>query len=104
MVSACSLIGAAATLVILRYSRPAPGCSFFNSQLAFGVTDDNVEGRGRLSMDGPKNIARLNIEHYRRLLATETDPSKRAMVEKLLAEEQAKLRALEAERKRDGSA
>jgi hypothetical protein len=50
-------------------------------------------------LDSPKNIARLNIGHYRRLLATETDASKRAMIEKLLAEEEAKLRALE----RDGN-
>jgi hypothetical protein len=49
------------------------------------------------------NIARLNVEHYRRLLATETDSAKRAMIEKLLAEEEAKLRSLEDERKRDGS-
>jgi hypothetical protein len=36
-----------------------------------------------------------------RLLATETDPGKRAMIEKLIAEEKAKLRSLEAERKRN---
>jgi hypothetical protein len=41
----------------------------------------------------------LNVEHYRRLLATETDPAKRGTIEKLLAEEEAKLRALDAERK-----
>jgi hypothetical protein len=56
---------------------------------------------GRCSLDSPKNIARLNIEHYRQLLATETDASKRAVIEKLLAEEEAKPRALEDERKRD---
>ena len=49
-------------------------------------------------MDSPKNIGRLNIEHYRRLLATETDPTKLATLAKLLAEEEAKLRAHEAER------
>jgi hypothetical protein len=49
---------------------------------------------GRPVLDSPKNIARLNVEHYRRLLATETEPAKRAIVEKLLAEEEAKLRAL----------
>jgi hypothetical protein len=58
-----------------------------------------VEARGRESLDSPKNIARLNIEHYRRLLATETNPAKRAMIEKLPAEEEAKLRALEREQK-----
>jgi hypothetical protein len=50
-------------------------------------------------LDSPKSIARLNIKHYRQLLATETDPSKRAMIEKLLAEEEAKLRALDSGRK-----
>jgi hypothetical protein len=51
-------------------------------------------------LDSPKNIARPNVEHYRGLLAAETDPAKRRTIEKLLAEEEAKLRALEAERKR----
>ena len=41
-----------------------------------------------------KAVAELNIEHYRKLLVTETEPSKRATVERLLAEEEAKLAAL----------
>jgi hypothetical protein len=49
-------------------------------------------------VDSPKNIARLNINHYRRLLVTETDPAKRALIEKLLAEEEAKLRTLQGNR------
>jgi len=40
---------------------------------------------------GASAIARLNIEHYRRLLATEIDESKRQTVMRLLAEEEAKL-------------
>lgn len=40
-----------------------------------------------------RTVAHLNIEHYRRLLATETDGGKRAMLKKLLAEEEAKLSA-----------
>ena len=40
------------------------------------------------------NIARLNIEHFRKLLATETDETKRRTVLRLLAEEEAKLAAL----------
>jgi hypothetical protein len=36
-------------------------------------------------------IARLNIEHFRRLLATEQDTAKRLTVMRLLEEEQAKL-------------
>ena len=36
-------------------------------------------------------IIDLNIEHYRDLLKTETDASKRQTISKLLAEEEAKL-------------
>jgi hypothetical protein len=46
-------------------------------------------------LDSPKNIARLNIEHYRRRLADETDPTKLATIERLLAEEKRKLRDFE---------
>jgi len=42
-----------------------------------------------------KNIARLNIEHFRRLLEAETDPKKRETITRLLAEEEAKLREIE---------
>ena len=41
-----------------------------------------------------KAVAELNIEHYRKLLSTETDPTRRATLERLLAEEEAKLAAL----------
>jgi hypothetical protein len=41
-----------------------------------------------------KSIARLNIEHYRKMLASETDGSKRQMLLRLLAEEEGKLAAL----------
>ncbi len=47
-----------------------------------------------------RTVARLNIEHYRRLLATETDESKRKMLQKLLAEEEAKLAQHEAAKQR----
>jgi hypothetical protein len=36
-------------------------------------------------------VARLNIEHYRRLLAQETDETRRQTILRLLAEEEAKL-------------
>jgi hypothetical protein len=36
-------------------------------------------------------VARLNIEHFRRLLAKETDESRRRVLLRLLAEEEAKL-------------
>jgi hypothetical protein len=39
-------------------------------------------------------IARLNIEHYRKLLAEQCDEAKRQTILRLLAEEEAKLAAL----------
>ncbi len=42
-----------------------------------------------------KFVARLNIEHYRKKLATETDEAQRQKLQRLLAEEEAKLAALE---------
>jgi hypothetical protein len=42
-----------------------------------------------------KFVARLNIEHYRKKLATEADEAQRKMLQGLLAEEEAKLAALE---------
>ena len=41
-----------------------------------------------------KTVARLNIEHFQRKLATETDEAKRQQILRLLAEEEAKLAAL----------
>jgi hypothetical protein len=41
-----------------------------------------------------KAVAQLNIEHYRKLLSTVTDPAKRATLRRLLVEEEAKLAAL----------
>lgn len=38
-----------------------------------------------------RTVARLNIEHYRRLLAKETDEGRRQTILRLLAEEEAKL-------------
>ncbi len=40
-----------------------------------------------------KLVARLNIEHFRKQLETETDEAKRQMLLRLLAEEEAKLAA-----------
>ena len=51
-------------------------------------------------MDSPRNIARLNVEHYRRLLTAEGEPTKRETITKLLAEEEAKLRKLDGDRER----
>jgi len=41
-----------------------------------------------------RGLARLNVEHYRKLLAAETDHAKRQTVLQLLTEEEAKLAAL----------
>jgi len=38
-----------------------------------------------------RTVAELNIEHFKRLLAVEMDPAKRQTIERLLAEEKAKL-------------
>jgi hypothetical protein len=40
-----------------------------------------------------KFVARLNIDHFRKMLATERDDSKRETLLSLLAEEEAKLAA-----------
>ena len=47
-----------------------------------------------------KTVARLNIEHYRKSLATEQDETKRQTLMRLLAEEQSKLVALDPPEKR----
>ncbi len=41
-----------------------------------------------------RTVARLNIEHYRKLLTNESDEAKRQVLLRLLAEEEAKLAAL----------
>ncbi len=38
-----------------------------------------------------KTVADLNIEHFKKLLAVETDPVKRQTIQRLLTEEEAKL-------------
>ena len=46
-------------------------------------------------------IARHNVEHFRNQLATETDDAKRRTLLRLLADEEAKLAALEDTLKRN---
>ncbi len=46
-----------------------------------------------------KAVATLNIEHYRKLLASETVATKREAIARLLAEEEAKLVKIPKERK-----
>ena len=38
-----------------------------------------------------RTVAHLNIEHYKRLLETETDPQRRDLLLRLMAEEEAKI-------------
>jgi hypothetical protein len=51
----------------------------------------------------PAEIARANIEHFKKLLETETDAKKRDVIQRLLVEEEQKLAALKhrTERKKD---
>lgn len=42
-----------------------------------------------------RTVARLNIEHYQKKLATEQDETKQQTLMRLLVEEQAKLAALD---------
>lgn len=46
-----------------------------------------------------RRIVQANIDRLKELLKTETDPTKRAMEARLLAEEEAKLKALSADKK-----
>ena len=42
-----------------------------------------------------------NIEHFREMLKIVTDPAKRCVIEKLLVEEEEKLRKVDEDRKKD---
>jgi hypothetical protein len=46
-----------------------------------------------------KKVAKLNMEHYKKLLASETDATKRESIARLLAEEETKLAKISKERK-----
>ena len=47
-----------------------------------------------------ESVAKLNIEHYKKLLVCETDATKRESIARLLAEEEAKLAVISKELKR----
>lgn len=49
-----------------------------------------------------RTVARLNIEHYRKLLANETDETRQKIIARLLAEEEAKLASFENPTKKRG--
>ena len=46
-----------------------------------------------------RTVADLNIAHFKKLLSTEVDPVKRRTLERLLAEEEAKLKHAQAPKK-----
>ena len=45
-------------------------------------------------------VTRQNIEHYRELLKITSDPAERRMIERLLADEEAKLKTYDGEAKK----
>jgi len=47
-----------------------------------------------------EKVANLNIEHYKRLLASETDETKRESIARLLAAEEATLAEISKEQRR----
>jgi hypothetical protein len=47
-----------------------------------------------------EKVAKLNIEHYERLLASETDETKRESIARLLAAEEATLAKISKEQRR----
>ncbi|MBX9846952.1 MAG: hypothetical protein K2Z80_34610 [Xanthobacteraceae bacterium] len=62
-------------------------------RIAGGQTDKTTKEKGM--SPAARTIVQLNIRHYRALLKTETDPTKLRTIEKLLAEEEAKLARLD---------
>jgi hypothetical protein len=50
-----------------------------------------------------RTVARLNIEHFRKQLAAEQDEVKRETLRRLLAEEEAKLAAIDKARRNEQS-
>ena len=52
-------------------------------------------------MDEGKNIVRLNIEYYQRLLAAETDLGKRETITRLPAEQEAELQQMDRKERSD---
>lgn len=45
-----------------------------------------------------RTVADLNIAHFKRLLAVETDPVKRRTIERMLAEQEARLEDAQAQK------
>jgi hypothetical protein len=67
-----------------------------NVKLRLGTVGTSRGGqKSAARMDESKEIVRLNIEHYQRLLATEPGLNKREAIAKLLAEQLAQLQEIE---------
>ena len=69
----------------MKIARLCPHSHLLNAEAVDGNNGDAME----------KMIARLNISHYKMKLVTEQDQAKRQILRRLLAEEEAKLAALE---------
>jgi hypothetical protein len=82
---------------------PRPSCPLIGFVVLRPIADilldsDNRKAQRRPALgrgDGGPGYPRLNIEHFRKLLATNIDDVKRQMVLRLLGEEEAKLAALD---------
>ena len=69
---------------------------------ALASSRDQLHQPRSIGMSGEaRNVLELNINHYRDLLMSETDASKRQAIENLLAEEEAKLARLVASKRHD---
>jgi hypothetical protein len=91
---------------------PGENTSKFDQDQTFaaavsGGVDWTTLGNGRDGRVGgcvgpsARTIIELNIRHYRAVLKTETDVSKRQTIAKLLAEEEAKLAKLSEQERKD---
>ena len=77
----------------MRYLRTlarSTGPGFITAEADRETGDASMKARGVML----RTVARLNIEHFRRLLAVETNATKRETIQRLLAEEEAGLEAL----------
>ena len=75
----------------------AYGSAFLRYYTRGGIFRGREKGTAGLD----RTVARLNIEHYRKKLAEETDPDRRATLLRLIAEEETKLIAAERQKSSD---
>jgi hypothetical protein len=71
-------------------------------QTTVGTVKGELKGLPGFSVSSSaRTIVELNIGHFRQLLKTETDPAKRQVITKLLAEEEATLARLTSSEKEE---